>query len=324
MNRTLSKLALGISLALLALPSDVLAGRGGGGRGGYGGGWPRWRWRLLAAVAAAAAAARWAEDRWATLPHSASPTRSRASRVPTATARNTATRARRTTTRVPPPPAQATPTATRARRTRTRVPPPAQGYANRNQGSQYPNAGGGCCRRRATPTAISSQYPNAGAAAAGAGYANRNQARSIPTRVPPPPVQAMPITITAPGTATIMQAGGRRDWARVTRAGSGPGASARRCTAGAIRAIAIPTMAAVTGRAAFRRPGPCSSRQFAAVDRGAGLRLLPADQHDRRGARAGRRRPGDFGVRPGPRGVQVGRLCPGRSARPAGTRPDAQ
>ena len=39
MNRTLSKLALGTSLVLLALPSDVLAGRGGGGgRGGYSGG----------------------------------------------------------------------------------------------------------------------------------------------------------------------------------------------------------------------------------------------------------------------------------------------
>jgi tetratricopeptide (TPR) repeat protein len=39
MNRTLTKLALGIPLALLSLPSDVLAGRGGGGgRGGYGGG----------------------------------------------------------------------------------------------------------------------------------------------------------------------------------------------------------------------------------------------------------------------------------------------
>jgi hypothetical protein len=40
MNRTLSTLALGISLAVLSFPSDVLAGRGGGyrGGGGYGGG----------------------------------------------------------------------------------------------------------------------------------------------------------------------------------------------------------------------------------------------------------------------------------------------
>ncbi|MCU1376841.1 MAG: hypothetical protein JWO68_4127 [Actinomycetia bacterium] len=38
MTRTLIKLALGTSLALLAIPSDVLAGRGGGRGGGYGGG----------------------------------------------------------------------------------------------------------------------------------------------------------------------------------------------------------------------------------------------------------------------------------------------
>ena len=58
MNRTLSKLALGVTLALLSLPSDVLAGRGGGyrggggGGGGYGGG--------------TAAAARWAGYPWVT------------------------------------------------------------------------------------------------------------------------------------------------------------------------------------------------------------------------------------------------------------------
>jgi hypothetical protein len=42
MNRTLPKLVVGIILALLSLPSDVLAGRGGGyrgGGGGYGGGY---------------------------------------------------------------------------------------------------------------------------------------------------------------------------------------------------------------------------------------------------------------------------------------------
>ena len=38
MTRTLLKLALGTSLALLAIPSDVFAGRGGGRGGGYGGG----------------------------------------------------------------------------------------------------------------------------------------------------------------------------------------------------------------------------------------------------------------------------------------------
>ena len=38
MTRTLLKLALGASLAMLAIPSDVFAGRGGGRGGGYGGG----------------------------------------------------------------------------------------------------------------------------------------------------------------------------------------------------------------------------------------------------------------------------------------------
>jgi tetratricopeptide (TPR) repeat protein len=38
MNRTLTKLALGIPLALVSLPSDVRAGRGGGGGGAYRGG----------------------------------------------------------------------------------------------------------------------------------------------------------------------------------------------------------------------------------------------------------------------------------------------
>ena len=184
--------------------------------------------------------------------------------------------------RGPPPPVRATPTTISPRSTPTRaprVPPPA----------------------RATPTATSP--------------------RSIPTPAPrvPPPVRAMPTTITAPGTATIMQAGARPAWARVTRAGSGPGASARRCTAGAIRAIAIPTLAAVSGAGGVAQTAPVQQH-----DRGAGFRLLAADQHDRRAARAGRRQPGECGVRPGPRGVQGGRLRPGRSARPAGARPDAQ
>ena len=39
MNRTLLRLSLGTSLALLALPSDGFAGRGGGRGGGYGGGY---------------------------------------------------------------------------------------------------------------------------------------------------------------------------------------------------------------------------------------------------------------------------------------------
>ena len=60
MNRTLSKLALGITLALLSLSSDVLAGRGGGYRGGW--------WRLRRRWPRRLSAARWAGDPWATRP----------------------------------------------------------------------------------------------------------------------------------------------------------------------------------------------------------------------------------------------------------------
>ena len=64
MTRTLLKLALGTSLALLAGPTDVFAGRGGG-RGGGGGGAGR---RDSAAVALAAVTA-------AEPPRSANPAR---------------------------------------------------------------------------------------------------------------------------------------------------------------------------------------------------------------------------------------------------------
>ncbi len=66
-----------------------------------------------------------------------------------------------------------------------------------------------------------------------------------------------------------MPAGARRDWAPVTRAESGPGAPARRCTAGAIRAIAIPTTGGGGGSGgdlrARSRSSPPTAQQPAAA-----------------------------------------------------------
>ena len=104
------------------------------------------------------------------------------------------------------------------------------GYANRNQGSQRgaAAAGAGYANRNQGPN-----YSNAGAAAAGAGYANATSTTST-----------IPAWSTATGTATTMPAGAHGLRRGLRRAGSGPGAPARRCTAGAIRATAIPTPAA--------------------------------------------------------------------------------
>ena len=178
MNRTLSKLALGISLVLLALPSDVLAGRGGGGRGGG----------RVAAVTAAGGGG--GHGGGGTRPHSASriadervgflrqpladpavrpglPTRSHAvaaARVPAAAATRAtlrATRARRSTLTATAGAAAAA----------------GAGYANRNQGCAVPQRGRRCRRRRRL------RQPQPGP-------------RSTPTRVPvPPPAQATPITM---------------------------------------------------------------------------------------------------------------------------------
>ena len=78
------------------------------------------------------------------------------------------------------------------------------------------------------------------------------------------------------------------------------------------------------GRAAVAGRRPAAGRRRTSAGHGARLQLLPADQHDRRSARADRRRPGDLGVRPGPRGVQGGRLCQCPATRPAGADADAQ
>ena len=123
------------------------------------------------------------------------------------------------------------------------------GYSNRNQSQAHPAgdaaAGAGYANRN------QSQAHPAGAAAAGAGYANRNTAWLTPRPRGPPPARVMvitiPVPVTATGAAITMRGGVQQGWAWVTRVASGPGAPARRCMAGATRAIAIPIMAALAG-----------------------------------------------------------------------------
>ena len=361
MTRTLLKLALGTRCVLLALPSDVFAGRGGGGGGGgaaaaaaavatavaacSGGGWRRRRWRQRGGYGGGG----WRPEAVGDGRHSPSFSQPRSARpmgataaahLPTRATRQPVVpanqrghgRAARTTptepealqrrappparatptatsdlpTPAPPPPARATPTATSARQRRRRrrrrglrqsqpASPSQRGRRRRRRG---------LCQPQPAPN-----YSNAGAAAAGRGYANRNQYD---------PIRHAPVW-----HGGYWNGNNYAGWRTASGyGGSGPGAPARRCTARATRATAIPTRRGC-GQAAVRRPGrqqPAS----AAAGRVAGLRLLPADQHDRRAARADRRRPGDLGLRPGPRRVQGGRLRQGPPARPAGARADAQ
>ena len=330
MNRTLSKLALGISLVIVAVPADV---DGGGAVAAVGGGGGR---RRLPRRGRRPDGGRLHEPLSLIQP---ADTRRRASPARAPANRNPARRP------APPQPERATPIATRSRRPIAgaaarrrglrqsqpeRGPPgscrAARGYANRNQSAVLQRR-----RRRrrrglrqsqpepstptrvpppsarATPTATRAQYPNAGAAAAGAGYALqpfRHGQRLLERQQ----LRRLGATGLGMGYASGVGAWG---------AGSpmyGWGYSG----------YSNPYYGGGSGPAAMRRPSARSSPRRAAAGRGAGLQLLPADQHDRRAARAGRRRPGDLGLRPGPRGVQDGRLRPGPAARPAGTRPDAQ
>ena len=227
------------------------------------------------------------------------------------------------------------PTATTSRTILMRVPPPPA---------------------RATPTATTSRtISNAGAAAAGAGYANRNNSRTIPTRAPPPRVRAMPTATTAELSQRGCRGRGcglcepqpvqpvpsrhgqwlleRQQLRRLGHDGAGLGA------ASGVGAWGAGSPMYSWGYSGYGNPysgdssGSGGGAQAAAVQqarrrdpagRGAGLQLLPADQHDRRRARAVRHRPGDRGVRPGPRGVQGGRLCQRPATRPAVADADAQ
>ena len=147
MTRTLVKLALSASLAILASPSDVFAGRGGGGGGGmqrgggsYGGGGMN-------------------HSPSFSQPHpqsngSASGNRNSSSNYPNAGAANRNQSGN---------PSNAGAAAAGA------------GYANRNQQPNHPNAAPAAAGAGYANRNQQGNYPNAGAAAVGAGYANRNQ-----------------------------------------------------------------------------------------------------------------------------------------------------
>ncbi len=142
MTRIFMKLALGISLAILASPSDVFARHGGGRGGGQRGGGGR------AGMAGGGA------------PMGRSPAFSQPSSSMTG-------RGPRVTRGMPTAGSRA------IRRCRSR-----RGYANRNQDA-HPNAGAAAAGA-GYANRNQDAHPNAGAAAAGAGYANRNQSANHP------------------------------------------------------------------------------------------------------------------------------------------------
>jgi len=173
MTRTLVKLALGASLAILACPSEVFAGRGGGrgggggGRGGAGGG-----------------------SSTAHSPSFSQPSSSTGGSRPQGNNRNANS--------TNPNTGAAAAGAGYANKNQSQAHPAGAaaagaGYANKNQSQAHPAgaaaAGAGYANKnqsQAHPAGAAaagagyanknqSSYPNAGAAAAGAGYANRNQ-----------------------------------------------------------------------------------------------------------------------------------------------------
>jgi hypothetical protein len=178
MNRTLSKLAFGIPLVLVCLPSHVLAGRGGGygggnrgaGGGGYGGG----------------------QARGGSMSHAPSFSQPRSSTGGSGSYGNRAQSGYQAGSGANSQygahsnAASATAGAGYANRNQSAAHPNAApaaagaGYANRNQGSAYPNAGAAAAGAGYANRNQGSAYPNAGAAAAGAGYANRNQGSAYP------------------------------------------------------------------------------------------------------------------------------------------------
>ncbi len=153
-------------------------------------------------------------------------------------------------------------------------------------------------------------------------------ARRTPTPGRPPSGRAMP-TITSTtsiipawstdtGTATTTAAGAEPGMAAL-----GPGAPARQCMVGAIRATTIPTLALLPeGAASHRREMQLSL----ATHRNSRRRPIITHSRSARPPRrlSSRRHPVDRGLRPGPRRLQGGRLPEGPRARPAGPRPDAQ
>jgi tetratricopeptide (TPR) repeat protein len=150
MNRTMTKLALGTSLVLLALPTFVLAGRGGGygggggyrGGGGYGGG----------------GGYRGGQMGGGSMGHSPSFSQPHSSTGESGAYGDH--------------PQSGSGYGSQSGN--------ASSYANRNQSSQYPHSGaaGAAAGAGYANRNQSSQYPHAGAA--GAGYANHNQSTQYP------------------------------------------------------------------------------------------------------------------------------------------------
>ncbi|MFI5457075.1 MAG: tetratricopeptide repeat protein [Isosphaerales bacterium] len=144
--RKLRILTLGASMAMLAGPSDVFAGRGGGRGGGYGGGGGQMN-------------------------------RSSAGGSPSMS------QPRSSTSQYHPQGSSASGTGARPQSGNTNAGAAAAGagYANRNQSPAHSNAaaagaGAGYANRNQQDLA----HPNAAAAGAGAGYANRNQGSAYP------------------------------------------------------------------------------------------------------------------------------------------------
>jgi tetratricopeptide (TPR) repeat protein len=161
MNRTLGKLALGTCLVLLALPLNLLAGRGGGGgRGGYGGG---------------------GQMGGGSMGHSPSFSQPHQQYSQSGNAGNHSQYGNQSSSNHNAGAAAAGAGYANHNQTpsnhNTGAAAAGAGYANHNQGSSYPNAGAAAGAGYANRNQGSS-YPNAGAAAAGAGYANRNQGSS--------------------------------------------------------------------------------------------------------------------------------------------------
>ena len=181
MNRTLSNLALGFVLALLALPSDVLAGRGGGGRGGYGGGGGRGGGGGYGG--GGGGGGRGGQMGEGSMGHSPSFSQPHSQSGQSGSYGNRSQYSNQGTSNrnAGSAPAGAG-YANRNQGTSNQNAGAAAGagYASRNQGSQYPNAGGAAAGPGYANRNQGSQYPNAGAAAAGAGYANRNQGAQYP------------------------------------------------------------------------------------------------------------------------------------------------
>ena len=115
------------------------------------------------------------------------------------------------------------------------------GYANRNQGLDYPGAAGAAAGAGYANRNQGPEYPGAAGAAAGAGYANRNQYN-----------QYHPGMAGGYGYGNYGYVGGT---ASRLSAASGPGAWARRCTAGATRITTTPiTVFPRSGRARLPLP----------------------------------------------------------------------